>query len=882
MVAKSEPRSWAEDVGTYRQQVGSQALSTVLDASYQKTPTIGRTTLCPFLAKTHPLFSQNDFVDGHAPTQQDQQTQSLRWKRHGWGDLSLLREEGTAPPRGRASGKAVQSAPAGGRKGLTGLLQQTDISGDDSWVGNPLIKPNKGRRALEAPKGTRTHSLFDVLSGQQQGATPSDDSWLGNPLIQPTMGKAHAPGPEQIRGRRDLTATIQHTILLEPPIGSQQPRGSDPLEDAWCGHPLIQPHKGKAPGPAETADPDLLRGAAFRDTVPPGWSDLRRPHTKAVPPPVEDSARGVLDGTASVSVADTQRGKKYIPVAKGVATVPHTDLYAHLTYRPLDEVESRAYAHAFDDQRPTGRKAPAVVPGSQGIGKGREMLAWRPDEAAGLLSSFLVLSDSSEKGGPVWRLLSPGLRSIVILDPNLRMTSVEEEVAGSEPSLSLIDDLALLVINHLALDERALGRLSTVSKFWRTACSDPRLWPTPATRRFGHAALRLEVTVSPDHLKGWTFVQGMRPHGKLWERLKHLPVAELAAAAADRGALAFHTEGDMFLSLNHPNEWQHTSFHPQTGTYVRHTWTHLPELLPDGPASPPAGQCPPQLPGWTFLPGLDLAQTRALPCLVKDFRSLKALGRHCFKSKKVVAFNTKGHVAEMSAVQWSPTLEAWHGVYVWDSLLMEGSLPPVPTWQQRIRRWARLRQAVVDPWQTSTLAGGAGLGRDRLKRVRHAGSLAPEVALLQYVDWLALDAQWPEVGPGDYLLAWRVQWIETPSFSLEADLQLKATRVPGKEATSNLPLISRQKMSSLAGQAIEGLPLYRCYSLKELWKLARSAKYSGWVGLEVCTCMFQVGKVHVPPSQRCTLYARLWNISDKSKSGMVFDVVELKRVKREA
>ncbi|KAL6755056.1 hypothetical protein V8C86DRAFT_2685509 [Haematococcus lacustris] len=385
MVAKSEPRSWAEDVGTYRQQVGSQALSTVLDASYQKTPTIGRTTLCPFLAKTHPLFSQNDFVDGHAPTQQDQQTQSLRWKRHGWGDLSLLREEGTAPPRGRASGKAVQSAPAGGRKGLTGLLQQTDVSGDDSWVGNPLIKPNKGRRALEAPKGTRTHSLFDVLSGQQQGATPSDDSWLGNPLIQPTMGKAHAPGPEQIRGRRDLTATIQHTILLEPPIGSQQPRGSDPLEDAWCGHPLIQPHKGKAPGPAETADPDLLRGAAFRDTVPPGWSDLRRPHTKAVPPPVEDSARGVLDGTASVSVADTQRGKKYIPVAKGVATVPHTDLYAHLTYRPLDEVESRAYAHAFDDQRPTGRKAPAVVPGSQGIGKGREMLAWRPDEAAGLV-----------------------------------------------------------------------------------------------------------------------------------------------------------------------------------------------------------------------------------------------------------------------------------------------------------------------------------------------------------------------------------------------------------------------------------------------------------------------------------------------------------------
>ncbi|GFH06833.1 hypothetical protein HaLaN_01537, partial [Haematococcus lacustris] len=117
-------------------------------------------------------------------------------------------------------------------------------------------------------------------------------------------------------------------------------------------------------------------------------------------------------------------------------------------------------------------------------------------------------------------------------------------------------------------------------------------------------------------------------------------------------------------------------------------------------------QCLPELPGWTFLPGLDLAQTQALPCLVKDFRSLEALGSHCFESEEVVAFNTKGHVAELSAVQW-----------------------------------------------------------------------------------------------------------------------------PGKEATSNLPLISKQKMSILAGQAVEGPPLYRCYSIKELYKLAKSAEYSGWVGL---------------------------------------------------
>ncbi|GFH14507.1 hypothetical protein HaLaN_10575, partial [Haematococcus lacustris] len=275
------------------------------------------------------------------------------------------------------------------------------------------------------------------------------------------------------------------------------------------------------------------------------------------------------------------------------------------------------------------------------------------------------------------------------------MSSVEEEVAGSEPSsLSLITaDLALLVANHLALDEKAIG-----------------------------------------------------------------------------------------------------SFHPQTGTYVRPTWTHLPKLLPAAPDLSPAGQGPPELPGWTFLSGLDLAQTRALPCLVKDFRSLADLARHYLNKDEVVAFSTKGHVAELPAVQWSPTLEAWHGVYVRSSALAEGSLPPVPTWQQRFLHWASLRLPVVDQWVCS-------------------------------------------VAPGDYLLAWRVQFMRRPSFEITADLQLQGTRGPG-EATSHLPLISRQNMSSRAGQhashgqAVQGLPLYRHFSVRELQEVARSAKGSGWVWLQ--------------------------------------------------
>ncbi|KAL6755029.1 hypothetical protein V8C86DRAFT_261789 [Haematococcus lacustris] len=283
-----------------------------------------------------------------------------------------------------------------------------------------------------------------------------------------------------------------------------------------------------------------------------------------------------------------------------------------------------------------------------------------------------------------------------------------------------------------------------------------------------------------------------------------------------------------------------------------------------------AGQCPPQLPGWTFLPGLDLAQTRALPCLVKDFRSLADLAHHCLNKHEVVAFNTKGHVAELPAVQWCPTLEAWHGVYVRSSALAEGSLPPVPTWQKRFLHWASLRLPVVDQWV-------CWLDGKNLRQVLLDGSLAPEVALLRSVWWLALDAQWPAVAPGDYLLAWRVRWIERPFFSLEADLQLQGTRGPGEEATSHLPLIGRQNMSRQAGQhashgqAVQGLPLYRHFSVRELQEVARSAKGDGWVWL-------QVGQVQVPPGQSCTLYARLWNIVNDHKSGMVFDVVELKRV----
>ncbi|GFH06834.1 hypothetical protein HaLaN_01538 [Haematococcus lacustris] len=52
-----------------------------------------------------------------------------------------------------------------------------------------------------------------------------------------------------------------------------------------------------------------------------------------------------------------------------------------------------------------------------------------------------------------------------------------------------------------------------------------------------------EVPVSSDHLKGWTYVQGMRPYAIEWYRLEDLPLAEMAAAAAKQVGRWFTASG---------------------------------------------------------------------------------------------------------------------------------------------------------------------------------------------------------------------------------------------------------------------------------------------------------------------------------------------------
>lgn len=83
---------------------------------------------------------------------------------------------GQLHPRGipkAAEGKNPVQQPLGkdGRKGLFGLLQCTEAGGVDSWIGNMLIDPTKGKRAVSAPTDEkRSVGLTQLLAQTAPGA----------------------------------------------------------------------------------------------------------------------------------------------------------------------------------------------------------------------------------------------------------------------------------------------------------------------------------------------------------------------------------------------------------------------------------------------------------------------------------------------------------------------------------------------------------------------------------------------------------------------------------------------------------------------------------------------------------------------------------------
>lgn len=73
-----------------------------------------------------------------------------------------------------------------------------------------MIAPD---HACMLPVGRK--GLFEVLDSRHP-TKPADDAWMGNMLVNPAKGKAHAAGPEERMGRKDLFALMQQRILSQP------------------------------------------------------------------------------------------------------------------------------------------------------------------------------------------------------------------------------------------------------------------------------------------------------------------------------------------------------------------------------------------------------------------------------------------------------------------------------------------------------------------------------------------------------------------------------------------------------------------------------------------------------------------------------------------
>lgn len=95
---------------------------------------------------------------------------------------------------------------------------------DDAWMGITLVDGAKGKaRAAsklahcliaQCSRCAGRKNLFEVLD-MHHPARPGDDAWMGNMLVNPAKGKAHAAGPEERMGRKNLFALMQQRILSQ-------------------------------------------------------------------------------------------------------------------------------------------------------------------------------------------------------------------------------------------------------------------------------------------------------------------------------------------------------------------------------------------------------------------------------------------------------------------------------------------------------------------------------------------------------------------------------------------------------------------------------------------------------------------------------------------
>lgn len=162
----------------------------------------------------------------------------------------------------------------------------------DSWVGNKDVDPTKGKRMLAPPLDLdvrRTNGLFDVLNQKKLPIAPvmkragyaGFDAWCGHILIDPIKGKGHGEHGDE-RHDLEMTEMLRH--------GCSGVDASGKFEDGWIGTSGFDPNRGRGRGalhPPRAEDPAAHLGAGSlfaHDTERPPAPEAVRSGRRNVPP----------------------------------------------------------------------------------------------------------------------------------------------------------------------------------------------------------------------------------------------------------------------------------------------------------------------------------------------------------------------------------------------------------------------------------------------------------------------------------------------------------------------------------------------------------------------------------------------------------------------
>jgi len=111
---------------------------------------------------------------------------------------------------------------------MNGAIYHRNVSHDaadgcsgDSWLGNQLINPAKGRKS--APESLQHLNLDKART---------NDAWLGNVLVHPSLGRRSLPAPGGDRGRKDLFSLICQRGVKDK-LNSQLIHDGETAGDMW-------------------------------------------------------------------------------------------------------------------------------------------------------------------------------------------------------------------------------------------------------------------------------------------------------------------------------------------------------------------------------------------------------------------------------------------------------------------------------------------------------------------------------------------------------------------------------------------------------------------------------------------------------------------------